>query len=467
MNNKQKKILAAALGLVIAGAAIIPVAMPNTAAAKWFTWAQAAKMQAGETAADRTEAVNAAAVTEAAVPEAAAEEMVIAVKEGNVEKVRIIETEAKETVTVAVDKKVVEELQVQADKGLQAWMLNPVEVVRQSANKYGFSAKDTFTLISQVYKGKSGTGEAQVLVGHSGKYYRVHLIQPYGSGTHKVWAVSRIEQVKVIVNPSKRPDVGPGVEGLDYSKVLKWQQNVDEGRELWRLDPMQVARQEGKAYGFTDKAVFTITKRVESSTIARHGQIDLKVEQDGKTYYMILVRPFGSDEGAIWTTYRVSGPAKPGQQPSSKVLFETGKYAEWKWYRGQNQYPKDMAFATVVDYEAQLKQDNRIPEFVLQRVKDVDYAKDVVLLAYLGTASGGYDIGIEKVTMNGNDMTVYVKTKSPAPNEMVTMDIRYPSDFVTIDRNIVDIWGGVNITFVDQAGKVLSKNKLVIHHYRH
>jgi len=86
------------------------------------------------------------------------------------------------------------------------------------------------------------------------------------------------------------------------------------------------------------------------------------------------------------------------------------------------------------------------------------------LVAYLGSSPGGYGIGIEKVTMSGNNMTVLVRTKSPRPGDMVTMMLTYPSDFVLIDRNVVDIWGGVNVTFVDQQGHVLSKNKLTITH---
>lgn len=464
MNNKHKKVVAATIGLAVMAAAAAPLAMPSTAAAKWFSWTKAIKVQAdapSDTAVKTIEPSQPVDVQPADVKEA-----VVTTSDGVVERIQIVETEAKQPVTVAVDTKTTEEMQSQADNGLYAWMLNPLEVVRHNADKYGFSDQDTYTLLSQTYKGNSGRGEAQVLVGHNGKYYRVYLIQPTGVGAKRIWVVSGIGEVKVIKSSHKHPDVGPGVEGLDYSKVIKWQQNVDEGRELWRLDPLQVARNEGKDYGFTDKAVFTITKRVSSSPIARHGQIDVEVRQNGKTYTMILVRPFGSDDGAIWTVYRVTGVDKPDQQPlPTKVLFETDKYAAWKWYKGQSQYPKDSAFATIVDYDAQLKYDKRIPEYVLERVKDVDYDSKAVLLAYLGTApSGGYGIGIEKVTMTGNNITVQVQTKSPAPNEMVTMAITHPADYITIDRSIVDIWGGVNVTFIDQYGSVLSKNKLVISH---
>ncbi|MDF2569436.1 MAG: hypothetical protein K0R55_1040 [Sporomusa sp.] len=261
-------------------------------------------------------------------------------------------------------------------------------------------------------------------------------------------------------------DVGPGVANLDYAKVIKWQQNVDAGYERWRLDPMQVARIEGKKYGFTDKDTFTIIKRLDKSELARHGEIHVKVTHSGKDYTMILVKPFGGGD-AIWTTYRVVGQVKPVPAPPAqndgKTLFSTDKYADWNWTKGS--YLKDMAFATVVDYGFQLKQDKRIPENVLNKVKEINYANKVVLFAYLGTApSGGYGIGIEKVTMNANKMTVTVHTLSPRPGAPVTMAMTQPSDYVVLDKAIFDIWGGVDLTFVDQKGQVLSKNKLTISH---
>lgn len=55
-----------------------------------------------------------------------------------------------------------------------------------------------------------------------------------------------------------------------------------------------------------------------------------------------------------------------------------------------------MAFATIVDYDAQLTQDRRIPEAVLQQAKDVDYNSKVVLFAYLGATSGAITLASKK-----------------------------------------------------------------------
>jgi len=125
-----------------------------------------------------------------------------------------------------------------------------------------------------------------------------------------------------------------------------------------------------------------------------------------------------------------------------------------------------MAMAVVTDYDRQVAEDERIPEAVLARAKDVDYGAKVVLFAYLGSGGGADAIGIEKVTAAGNRMTVHVRTKSVKPGEAETKIATTPADFVAIDRRYVDVWGGVVVTFVDQHGKVLGKTHVSIDHRR-
>lgn len=469
MKKQYTKLFAAITSATVLAAVIVPLFLPEQAAAKWQDWKGKYTIAAKNGDAQLAEA--APSVMTATATEGTAVEVVAA--DGTRTQVEIV-ADAEQPVRVAAENKdETAKLQQAAEQGHQPWLLDPVQVVRNNAVKYGFDAKrDTFTLLSQVYQGEySGTGEASVLVGHGKEYYIVKVIQPLGPGQNKIWQVNSIREVAVVdtnknVSNQHKPDVGPGVEGLDYDKVIKWQQNVDAGRELWRLDPLQVAINEGAAFGFTKNDQYTIVKKLSSSTIARHGQVNVEVNHQGKKYTIILVRPFGDDDGAIWTTYRVMGKDNsnpPAQTPTAKVLFKTDEFADWEWSKGA--YPSDMAFATIVDYREQLKQDERIPEDVLKQVQDVDYSKQVILFAYLGTApSGGYGIGIEKVSITGNNITVQVRTMSPRPGQPVTLAITHPADYVAIDRQVVDIWGGVNVNFVDQAGKVLSKNRLLINH---
>lgn len=453
--NRYSKLIAALTGLALAAAVAIPFLPEQVVSAKWLTWGQGREIESKTGSGEQeVKIVPVALDAETTVNT----EEIVEERQGS--PVRVEVTNKKIEKTVKIDEEEVRALQHEVNTGHKQWMLSPVDVVKNNAAKYGFDAtKDSFTLMNQ--NGKAGV--SRVLVRHADFYYLVTLIQPSGSENDRIWQIQSISEVRVV--EKDKPDVGPGVVGLNYENVIAWQQNVDEGRELWRLDPMAVARQEGKSYGFTDEDTFLITKRYASTTRARHGEIHVKVNHNGKGYTMILVRPLGSDDGAIWTVYSVDGRNPIDEKPAAKdkVLYQTDKFAGWDW--NSSQYLNDMAFATIIDYKAQLQQGTRIPASVLEIVKDIDYSKKIVLFAYLGEApSRGYGIGIEKVSLNGNNMTVQVQTRSPLSGQPVTLAISHPADFVTIDRKVVDIWGGVNIQFVDEKGKVLSRNKLVISH---
>lgn len=258
---------------------------------------------------------------------------------------------------------------------------------------------------------------------------------------------------------NRKAYIGAGVEGLDYEKMAKWQQNVDEGRELWRLDPMQVAREEGKKYGFTEKDRFYIVKMLGSSSISRYGEIDIEVMHQGKKHTMILVKPF-AQRNSIWTTYKIDGTLLSSEKPAkTKVVFRSYKYQDWKFYKSQ--YPQDMFFATLVNDNGKLTHDKRIAKDILNKFTGPEYTNKLILFANMGASSAKSDIGIEKVTVNGKNMTVYVHTKSPQPGQFITMNIIYPNDYIAIDRSKLEA-GNMKITFVDQNGKVLSENTLKI-----
>lgn len=341
------------------------------------------------------------------------------------------------------------------------WRSDPVSVVKNNAAKYGFNAKtDSFTLVSQT--SVNGKGKAYVLVGRKKDYYLVELTQRFGPAHKKTWQIVSVKEVPTKTKPGK-PDVGPGVVGLDYNKVIRWQQNVDAGRDVWRLDPMQVAKIEGSQfYGFRDHAEYRVIRRLNSSPIARHGQIDIAVIQNGKRYIMILVRPFGSDAGAIWTTYRVyeaEVAPEPPVRPSERVLFQTNKYKEWTWYKPQ--YPEDMGVAVVYARQMQMKA-QQIPQSVFDRLNQMDLTDKVALAAYLGGTSSRHGIGIERVAVKDNQMTVTVRAKSPRLNAPDTFDLVYPSDIVLVDRAVFSKTSPMNVTFIDQYGKVLGKTTVTL-----
>lgn len=453
MNKRLKKLIAATIGTVVLAGAVIPV-LPWEPTETALKWASSGISKAQAASLEQVNSADEELIDQPAENVITNAEVVLTDDKGEAKRV-VVGSVGKETAAAVVDTAVVNQLQQAVNSGKHLWLLDPVQVVKNNATKYGFNArKDTFTLISKI--SASSKSKAYVLVGHGSQYYLAELTQPSGK---RVWQIVSIREVAVVTKPDK-PVVRPGIEGLDYKKVIKWQQNVDEGRELWRLDPMQVAKKEGKQYyGLGDNAQFTIVRKLSSSAISRHGQIDLQVTQNGKNYTMTLVRPFGSDDGSIWTTYRVyEAVVQPGQ-PSSNVVFQTNAYKNWHWYK--QQYPQDMGVAVVYSRQLQAKAQT-VPQPVLDSLANVDLTDKVALLAYLGGTSSKHDIGIEKVTVKGNQMTVNVRAKSPRLTDPDTRDLTYPSDYVLVDRDLFNVSGGMNVKFVDQNGEVLGKTTVTI-----
>jgi hypothetical protein len=470
MKMNLKKMIVTVTGSAVIMGAFAPVLFTGQTAAA-MKWASIKPNQAQAAAPEQAIATEADATAEMVIAtpeqqiEQSAEETIVNTEvavtdsKGDVQRVAIANT-GKQTMSVAVDRVIAEKLQQEVERGKSVWLLDPVDVVKNNAAKYGFNQRtDTFTLITQI--SVAGKGKAYVLVGHGSQYYIVELTQPVSSGHKRIWQIVSIKEASVTAKPGK-PDTGSGVVGLDYNKVIKWQQNVDEGRELWRLDPMQVAKNEGKQYyGFRDNAQYTIIRKLSSSPIARHGQIDMQVSQNGKKYTMILVRPLGSDKGAIWTTYRVYETVTQPEKPaSSQVVFQTDKYKNWTWYKPQ--YPQDMGVAVVYTRQMQMRAQQQMPQSVLDQLNNVDLTNKVALVAYLGETSSRHDIGIEKVVVKGNQMTVTVRAKSPRLNAPDTRDLTSPSDFVLVKRSLFKTDNTMNVTFVDQNGKVLGKVPVTI-----
>ncbi|HWR45344.1 hypothetical protein [Sporomusa sp.] len=462
MNLRHKKIVVAITGAAIISGGFAPILFPHAMAAIKWVDNKPAQTQPNIAAIEEKAVSEAEVINKQVKEEIINTEAVITENNGTMQRV-VIDNTGKQTVSVTLEKVIVEQLQQEADKGNQQWLLDPVSVVKSNAGKYGFDVKkDSFTLISQVYNSSTtGTGKAYVLVGHGAVFYLVELVQPTGSGNSKIWQIVSIKEAKV-TQPQKpdKPDVGPGVEGLDYDRAIKWQQAVDAGREMWRLDPMLVAKNEGKTYGFSEKDQFTIIRKLSSSSISRHGQIDVEVIHDDKKYTMILVKPFGGRD-AIWTTYKVTGTViKPGTPIGEKVIYSTDKYKNWQW--NLPQYPQGTGVAAIYSYELQAKRMNlqQVPQPVIDKLQDVDLTNKVALVAYLGGTSSSNMIGIEKVTLKDKDLTVKVRTKSPHVDAPMTKDYVYPSDYVLIERSLFETTGSINVTFVDQSGKVLGQMKL-------
>ncbi|HHV62858.1 MAG TPA: LysM peptidoglycan-binding domain-containing protein [Firmicutes bacterium] len=97
-------------------------------------------------------------------------------------------------------------------------------------------------------------------------------------------------------------DVFTGQVVLDWQALGKAQMRAYKGLDSWRLDPLAVAREEGKAYGFdpaNDR--FALVSKVDVGQWSGTGEAKVAVLHGGRVYEIGLIQPFGPDAYAIWT----------------------------------------------------------------------------------------------------------------------------------------------------------------------
>jgi hypothetical protein len=140
------------------------------------------------------------------------------------------------------------------------------------------------------------------------------------------------------------------------------------------------------------------------------------------------------------------------------LLFNTDIYEGWQWH--ETAFARDMAMGL-------LTSDQRIGSGIaslssnsFNLLKGVDFARNLVIFAHLGTMSGqGYGIGIASVVQTGNNLTVIVRFKSPGLED--TPAIIKVDDFVRIPRGTLDFRRRIDITFEDKNGTVLAHQVLM------
>lgn len=87
---------------------------------------------------------------------------------------------------------------------------------------------------------------------------------------------------------------------VDQDRCGWLQQEVDQGRQTWRLDPLKVAKFEGKMAGFLEEDVFTL---ISGPSIGEHSgtvEAEVAVVHEGKKYIIKLIQPVENGEKGIW-----------------------------------------------------------------------------------------------------------------------------------------------------------------------
>lgn len=186
-----------------------------------------------------------------------------------------------------VDDAVMNFFQSEVAQGRMQWLTDPVEAARYLATTYGFYGWDEYVLLHRTDPGEgSGRGEALVRVRHGNSYYTLHMIQPREQGDQGIWVIHDI----------RSRAVQTGHKPVDPEVVRSWQEEVDRGTNLWRLDPVDTVRRQGALYGFDPFSdEFTVVQMDPEK-----GQALVRVKHDGREYEVVLVQPLRRGEKGVW-----------------------------------------------------------------------------------------------------------------------------------------------------------------------
>jgi hypothetical protein len=96
-------------------------------------------------------------------------------------------------------------------------------------------------------------------------------------------------------------DVYVGSVELDMEALQQLQESVDQGHQPWRLDPLEVAQDEGEALGF-DPAndVYELLSLVEMGEESGTGEAKVLVLHGEHLYIIHLIQPVRAGLGGIW-----------------------------------------------------------------------------------------------------------------------------------------------------------------------
>jgi hypothetical protein len=341
--------------------------------------------------------------------------------------------------------------EVTAQKGAWAndmWKsVEPAVVVKAKARALGLDPQiDKFVQID------NKDGKAEILVTHGVQKYILTLAFIPGKG----WVLESSREVVDNVQPSNK--IITGTVKLNMSKLADQQKLANYGYQTWRLDPLQVAKYQGVAFGF-DKDEDSFKLLPGTKIYRENGEANVLVKHGKKEYIMHLFQPFGNSNDKIWTIksvreVKLNGGDKP-TVPAKGTIYSNHLLDKWTWSKGS--LPKDMAYTAVIDLDYQRNKDNRFRSDIWNAISSYDHENNVLLLAYLGAMpTGGYDIGIRKVSVNGKVVTVQVAFKSPASGSIVTQAKTYPFDVVLIPKNKLALDKQVTFKFVDGNGKLLT-----------
>lgn len=98
-----------------------------------------------------------------------------------------------------------------------------------------------------------------------------------------------------------------GAVPLDFNKAQEIQTKVDNGHQPWRLDPVQVAIDEGIMLGFDPvRDRFKLVSSTASGEYSGTGEALVEAERAGRIYLIKLIQPVKQGSTGIWTINSVN-----------------------------------------------------------------------------------------------------------------------------------------------------------------
>lgn len=134
----------------------------------------------------------------------------------------------------------------------------------------------------------------------------------------------------------------------------------------------------------------------------------------------------------------ISGAVYGASQGKGLMLSVSDKdVSEWKWQAGT----KNTDFRLIYSRDEARQFIRILPKGARGQVRkalaDVNFNRQVAIVAYLGERPGGYDVEIAQINVNDRSLLVRVGMQSPGKRDAVTMIATYPFDIVTLDRKDV------------------------------
>lgn len=104
----------------------------------------------------------------------------------------------------------------------------------------------------------------------------------------------------LITEPLERGPIKIHPVFYSMKRARRLQGLVDKGQERWRLDPLEVARRDGRMAGFLLSDKFQLLTNPSPGSEAVKGMVEVLASHAGKEYIIRLVQPVKSGPSGIW-----------------------------------------------------------------------------------------------------------------------------------------------------------------------